>query len=161
LPPNPDNGREQSTVSWEYDFEKKDSHASYDESGFHHISIPWHVLKPTYRGKAKLDAEPLAKDSIKRMSIMMRRYVSLLALSRALTQIGSFFGTQQGDFCLNLVAIGGMSPLRSPDTTIRSRSRTDGKDDSSLQSFDKSTQLERRKSEQIVWSRFFCWSSKV
>ena len=62
LPKRPD-GREQSTVSWEYDFtgNKLDLH------------IPWKDLKPTYRGKPKPDAKPLDLASIKRVSIMMRR----------------------------------------------------------------------------------------
>jgi hypothetical protein len=64
LPKRPD-GREQSSISWEYDF-------TGDEST---IKILWKDLKPTYRGKPKLDAEPLELASIKRISIMMRRFV--------------------------------------------------------------------------------------
>jgi len=80
LPPNPDNGREQSVVSWEFDFSKKDSHACDNQPRFHSIAIPWSALKPTYRGKPKPDAKPLAKDDVKRVSIMMRRYLVLLCL---------------------------------------------------------------------------------
>ncbi|KAI0201560.1 NADH:ubiquinone oxidoreductase intermediate-associated protein 30 [Astrocystis sublimbata] len=75
LPRRPD-GREQSTVSWEYDFPGSRSE----------LEIPWHDLKPTYRGKPKPDAEALDLTSIKRISIMMR----------------SFFGEQQGPFDLEL-----------------------------------------------------------
>lgn len=64
LPKRPD-GREQSTVSWEYDFDgkKKD------------IFIPWSDFKPTYRGKPKADAEPLNLENVQRIGLMMRRYV--------------------------------------------------------------------------------------
>lgn len=56
-------GREQSTVSWEYDFPGTRSE----------LHIRWLDLKPTYRGKPKPDAKPLDLTSIKRISIMMRR----------------------------------------------------------------------------------------
>ncbi|KAI0022910.1 CIA30 family protein-like protein [Xylariomycetidae sp. FL0641] len=75
LPKRPD-GREQSTISWEYDFVGRE--AEFD--------IPWSDFKPTYRGKAKPDAKPLDRASIKRISIMMR----------------SFFGEQQGPFKMEL-----------------------------------------------------------
>ncbi|KAI1816564.1 NADH:ubiquinone oxidoreductase intermediate-associated protein 30 [Poronia punctata] len=75
LPTRPD-GREQSTVSWEYDFVG-------DEVDLH---IPWKDLRPTYRGKPKSDAKPLDVANIKRISIMMR----------------SFFGEQQGPFNLEI-----------------------------------------------------------
>ncbi len=68
LPKSP-NGREQSTISWEYDFTaNKDGEKLF---------VRWEDLKPTYRGKEKKDAEPLKVDSIKRISIMNRRYVHL------------------------------------------------------------------------------------
>ncbi|KAI0870288.1 NADH:ubiquinone oxidoreductase intermediate-associated protein 30 [Hypoxylon argillaceum] len=75
LPKRPD-GREQSTVSWEFDFAGEGTE----------LDIPWRDLKPTYRGKPKLDAKPLDLTSIKRISIMMR----------------SFFGEQEGQFDLEL-----------------------------------------------------------
>ena len=62
LPKRPD-GREQSTVSWEYDFVDKDTE----------ILVGWKDFKPTYRGKPKPDAEPLNLKRVQRMSIMMRR----------------------------------------------------------------------------------------
>lgn len=65
LPPDPQTGREQSTISWEYDF----SDASADS-----LFIPWTSLKPTYRGKPKDDAPELKLDSVKRFSIMNRRW---------------------------------------------------------------------------------------
>ncbi|KAI8955435.1 NADH:ubiquinone oxidoreductase intermediate-associated protein 30 [Xylaria longipes] len=75
LPKRPD-GREQSTVSWEYDFTGSGSE----------LAIPWQDLTPTYRGKQLQDAKPLDLVSIKRISIMMR----------------SFFGDQEGPFDLEV-----------------------------------------------------------
>jgi len=69
LPRNPENGREQSTISYEYDF------SSAPEEG---LFIPWHALKATYRGKDKDDAAPLKTKDVKRFSIMMRRYLNAL-----------------------------------------------------------------------------------
>ncbi|KAI9924230.1 hypothetical protein ASPWEDRAFT_588663 [Aspergillus wentii DTO 134E9] len=79
LPKRPD-GREQSTLSWEYDFpaEKKER-----------VSIKWADFKATYRGKEKKVKTPLNLTNIKRVSIMMR----------------SFFGTQEGDFSLEVASI--------------------------------------------------------
>ena len=73
-------GREQSTISYEYDF----SSSSKKE-----LFVPWHAMKPTYRGKEKTDAEKLDTKSMKRFSIMMR----------------SFFGDQEGDFDLSINSI--------------------------------------------------------
>lgn len=60
-----DDGREQSTISYEYVF----SEAGEDGGLF----VPWHALKPTYRGKEKSDAKPLNTADVRRFSIMMRR----------------------------------------------------------------------------------------
>lgn len=65
LPKRPD-GREQSTISWEYDF----------VPGNTEISVSWADFRPTYRGRPKPDADPLRLDQIKRVSIMMRRLVA-------------------------------------------------------------------------------------
>jgi hypothetical protein len=73
-------GREASTISYEYDF----SSTSKKE-----LFVPWHAMKPTYRGKEKDDAEKLKTGNVKRFSIMMR----------------SFFGTQEGDFDLTIKEI--------------------------------------------------------
>ena len=71
LPKNPDNGREQSTVSYEYDFTlQSDVRASDDDQT---IFVPFEAFKATYRGREKKDAEPLNLKSVKRLSIMMRR----------------------------------------------------------------------------------------
>jgi len=86
---NPENGREQATISWEYDFEVLQTIGADEKAKTDSVFIPWSNLKPTYRGKDKKDADPLDLKSIKRMSIMMR----------------SFFGTQEGPFSLSLRSI--------------------------------------------------------
>ncbi|KAI1429775.1 NADH:ubiquinone oxidoreductase intermediate-associated protein 30 [Xylaria sp. FL1777] len=75
LPRRPD-GREQSTVSWEYDFAGLEGE----------VCVPWGNFRPTYRGRSKPDAEPLDLTSVKSISIMIR----------------SFFGEQEGPFALGL-----------------------------------------------------------
>lgn len=71
---NPENGREQATISWEYDFEVLQTIGADEKAKTESVFIPWSNLRPTYRGKQKNDADPLDLKSIKRMSIMMRRY---------------------------------------------------------------------------------------
>ena len=65
LPPMPD-GREQSSISFEYDFDAK--------SGLG-VFVPWHAMKATYRGREQNDTKPLNTESVKRFSIMIRRYL--------------------------------------------------------------------------------------
>ncbi|KAI0601952.1 CIA30 family protein-like protein [Biscogniauxia sp. FL1348] len=86
LPRRPD-GREQSTVSWEYDF--------ICQRG--ELDISFEDFKPTYRGRAKPDAKPLDLTSVKRISFMMR----------------SFFGEQEGPFELEIQYIAAMSSDKS------------------------------------------------
>ena len=74
LPKNPDNGRDQATVSWEYDF--KPCFGEEDNRNGGTVFILWSSLKPTYRGKEKEHAEPIDLKSIRRISIMMRRFES-------------------------------------------------------------------------------------
>ncbi|KAF2120626.1 complex I intermediate-associated protein 30-domain-containing protein [Lophiotrema nucula] len=90
LPKSPENGREQSTISYEYDFDVNDDSAMA-ESSF--VFVQWKDLKPTYRGKVKKDAPKLDKTNVKRVSIMMR----------------SFFGDQEGDFSLTIKSITAVS----------------------------------------------------
>ena len=66
LLPKSSNGREQSTVSWEYDFKLEDRSKEK-------IFIKWDDFKATYRGKEQEDAKPLDIKNIKRISFMMRR----------------------------------------------------------------------------------------
>jgi hypothetical protein len=65
LPKRPD-GREQSTISWEFDFRAE---------GRRTIFVKWSDFRATYRGKNRDDAEPLDLKRIKRFGIMIRRYV--------------------------------------------------------------------------------------
>ncbi|KAG8157596.1 hypothetical protein KVR01_012638 [Diaporthe batatas] len=107
LPRRPD-GRDQSTVSWEYDFVvgagagagAGEGHAtgSGSTAGSTLLVIPFGDFQPTYRGKPKPDAEPLDLKNVKRVSFMMR----------------SFFGTQEGDFSIvfNSVAVEKRDKLR-------------------------------------------------
>ncbi|KAJ0110242.1 hypothetical protein J7T55_000675 [Diaporthe amygdali] len=95
LPRRPD-GRDQSTVSWEYDFVVKPDRdgvaaGAGSTAGSTRVVIPFGEFQPTYRGKPKSDAEPLDLKNVKRISFMMR----------------SFFGDQEGDFSVvfNSVAV--------------------------------------------------------
>ncbi|KAJ5047323.1 uncharacterized protein L3040_003151 [Drepanopeziza brunnea f. sp. 'multigermtubi'] len=85
LLPKMPNGRDQSTVSWEYDF-KANPHGGK-------IFIQWDEFKPTYRGRDKKDAKPLDLQHVKRISFMMR----------------SFFATQEGDFSLSINSLSAFS----------------------------------------------------
>lgn len=67
LPPS-SNGREQSTISWEYDFKPK--------TGGEKVFAKWDDFNATYRGREKPDAKPLDLKNVKRLSLMMRRYAS-------------------------------------------------------------------------------------
>ncbi|GFF34522.1 uncharacterized protein C9E9.15 [Aspergillus udagawae] len=78
LPKRPD-GREQSTVSWEYDFRTAEKAI---------VRVEWGNLRATYRGR-EIDAEPLDLKHVQRISIMIR----------------SFFGTQEGAFSLDIASI--------------------------------------------------------
>lgn len=72
LPRNPENGREQSTVSWEYDFKISSSRSQVADEE-HVLEIPWASFKPTFRGKEKKDPAPLNLSGVKRLSFLMRR----------------------------------------------------------------------------------------
>lgn len=63
LPKRPD-GREQSTLSWEFDFRSKEQKT---------IFVKWSDFRPTYRGKEKKGVEPLDLKNVKRFGIMVRR----------------------------------------------------------------------------------------
>lgn len=60
-------GRETSSISWE---------AAFAAEKLGEIKLPWNVFKATYRGRHKPDAKPLDRGNIKRLGLMMRRYVS-------------------------------------------------------------------------------------
>ncbi|KAL6244975.1 hypothetical protein RBB50_007750 [Rhinocladiella similis] len=87
LPPNPENGREQSTVSWEYDFSKSNRRVNPEHnSSSATVFIPWEQFRPTYRGKPCSETSRLNLGDIRRISIMIR----------------SFFGSQEGQFNLHI-----------------------------------------------------------
>lgn len=79
LPRGPD-GREQSTVSYEYDFCVPDVKRSTEGRGMSgsdgkgpRVRVPWNALKATYRGREKNDADPIDLKNVRRFSLMMRR----------------------------------------------------------------------------------------
>lgn len=67
IPGRRDDGRRKSGISWEADFVP---------TGPGDVFLAWGDFKATYRGKDKPDAEPLDLANIKRIGLMMRRYVS-------------------------------------------------------------------------------------
>lgn len=99
LPKDPDTGREQSTVSYEYDF-KVETEPTIQKNAM--ISIPWVALKPTYRGKPKDDAPKLDLKKIKRFSIMNR----------------SFFGGQEGAFSISIKSISAVKIGKDDEAVI-------------------------------------------
>ncbi|KAL8243791.1 hypothetical protein R6Q59_010049 [Mikania micrantha] len=97
LPKDPSTGREQSTISWEYDFEVSAGHSPKPLIPQHTIVIPYDRLEPTYRGRKTNPNRSLNLSNIRRMSIMNR----------------SFFGDQQGDFTLCIVRISTLERQKS------------------------------------------------
>ena len=77
LPPNPNNGPEQATTSWEYDFSTSacQPEASVELSELK-LFVPWDRFKPTYRGKPINNTKYLGLSDIKGISIMIRRFVN-------------------------------------------------------------------------------------
>ncbi|MCJ1438831.1 hypothetical protein MMC27_008221 [Xylographa pallens] len=80
-------GREISSVNWEYDFKIAESGVGSGQTV--KVWVPWSGFKATYRGREKKDAKPLKKAEIRRFSLMMR----------------SFFEKQEGYFELVLASI--------------------------------------------------------
>ena len=83
-----DDGREKAGISWEVEFrsgqkkevEKEGAYGS-DKGGSRKVVsttvwVPWEDFKATYRGKEKKDAGKLKTGEVRRVGIMMRRYVS-------------------------------------------------------------------------------------
>ena len=83
-----DDGREQSNLSWEYDFDAPFTEHGQSTAG-DILFVPWDHFIPTYRGRLKKDARPLKTGNVVRFSIMMR----------------SFFDAQEGEFELVLKSI--------------------------------------------------------
>ena len=83
-----DDGREKAGISWEVEFrsgQKKEAEkegAAGNETSKNEktvstmIWVPWEDFKATYRGKEKKDAGNLKTGEVRRVGIMMRRYVS-------------------------------------------------------------------------------------
>lgn len=114
--PRRDDGRDRSSVSWEFDF----------EGDVGQVKIPWESFKPTYRGRPKPDAKPLDLENIKRVSFMMRRFVighaNLLIIAgeiqrRHMLTMCSFFGDQHGDFSLTINHVAAFTTPRSSFAT--------------------------------------------
>ena len=72
--PRRDDGREQSTISWEYDFVvATGDKVGYENAGGHTVVMPFAEFQSTYRGRPTPDAAPLDLANVKRISLMMRR----------------------------------------------------------------------------------------
>ena len=83
-----DDGREKSGISWEVEFragQKKEAEkeegvgsdtSKRGEPGSTMVWVPWEDFKATYRGKEKKDAGKLKTGGVRKVGIMMRRYVS-------------------------------------------------------------------------------------
>lgn len=87
-------GREQSTISWEFDFVV--DIAGVAQNAGQKVYVAFEDLKPTYRGREKDDAKPLDLKNIRRFSLMMR----------------SFFDKQDGDFELVVRSISAVKKRR-------------------------------------------------
>ncbi|KAI4233587.1 MAG: hypothetical protein L6R40_007038 [Gallowayella cf. fulva] len=82
-----DDGRERAGVNWEAEFRVNEN--SEDSGKGKKVWVPWSALKATYRGRKKKDAGNFKPGEIRRIGFMMR----------------SYFGTQHGDFRLELRTI--------------------------------------------------------
>ncbi|KAK8250459.1 complex I intermediate-associated protein 30-domain-containing protein [Phyllosticta capitalensis] len=99
LPPDPDTGREQSTISYEFNFRAQHNKCSAAKMA---LFVPWKYFRASYRGREPRDAPKLDLKNIKRFGIMIR----------------SFFGGQEGDFSLTLKSIAAAkvkSEFQEPD----------------------------------------------
>ncbi|KAL8771160.1 MAG: hypothetical protein Q9209_003331 [Squamulea sp. 1 TL-2023] len=100
-----DDGREKAGISWEADFRANNSSTggTGEEVLGEKIWIPWSALKATYRGKEKEDAGKFKPGEVRRIGFMMR----------------SFFGTQQGDFRLEIWSVSARQHAsETADTTL-------------------------------------------
>ncbi|KAI4257145.1 MAG: hypothetical protein LQ352_001785 [Teloschistes flavicans] len=86
-----DDGRDKAGINWEADFSLSTDNGVTTQEGIQgkKIWIPWEALKATFRGKEKSNARKFDPAEIRRIGIMMR----------------SYFGTQRGDFRLELRSI--------------------------------------------------------
>jgi hypothetical protein len=111
LPVDPVTGREQSTISYEYDFQIPENATLTKKN---ELFIPWESFNATYRGRPKEDAPKLNTTSIRQLSIMMR----------------SFFGTQEGNFSLSIESISAskMKSKVAAVSSIEEKSKTQKRD---------------------------------
>ena len=70
LPQDPVNGREQATISYEYDFQLV---GDKSQNGTEQLDIPWTAFEATYRGRKNETAPVLNPAQVRRFGIMMRR----------------------------------------------------------------------------------------
>lgn len=82
-----DDGREKAGISWEVEFKtgqkkeavnRKGDDSETSEKGrttSTTVWVPWEDFKATYRGKEQKDAGKLKTGEVRRVGIMMRRYV--------------------------------------------------------------------------------------
>ncbi|XTI88520.1 CIA30-domain-containing protein, partial [Cenococcum geophilum] len=96
---NPGNGREQSTISYEYDFSISSKMANSNGT---FIFIPWKDFKATYRGKEEKEVSALDRKKIKRFSTTMR----------------SFFSDQEGPFPLPIRPIKAVPLPNDPEKNV-------------------------------------------
>ena len=87
MPGKRDDGREKAGISWEVEFragqrkevKKEEGDGSETNKKGKNVStrvwVPWEDFKATYRGKEKEDAGELKTGEVRRVGIMMRRYV--------------------------------------------------------------------------------------
>lgn len=90
-------GREKAGFSWEAEFRANDelkekqsgNHTEAEEKDAQEVYLPWKEFKPTFRGRETNGEEKLDRSNITTVGIMMR----------------SYFGTQEGDFKLEVESI--------------------------------------------------------
>ncbi|KAJ6114812.1 hypothetical protein N7486_000590 [Penicillium sp. IBT 16267x] len=97
IPPKRPDGREQSTVSWEFDF----------RATRQKIFVRFEDFRATFRGRDRDDVGQLDLKNVKRFGIMMR----------------SFFGDQEGPFKLGIVSI---SAVRNERHLVRPDEEDEG-----------------------------------
>ncbi|KAI9751145.1 MAG: hypothetical protein M1815_001335 [Lichina confinis] len=73
LPPDPQTGRDQSTISFEYDFTaSNDCKGDTKPDEPQRVFIPWSSFRATFRGR-DVDAPPIKTEAVRRISILIRR----------------------------------------------------------------------------------------
>ncbi|ELQ38769.1 CIA30 family protein [Pyricularia oryzae Y34] len=137
LPTGPD-GREQSTVSWEYDFVALGDGDKEGETK--QVKMPIDQFKPTYRGRPAEDAK-LDLANIKRISFMMR----------SVSVTSSFFEKQDGDFSLTIKSLAVSQSVQSESPARISEAISDDGD-----SKGQANQALSAEKEVPIWRRWLC-----